>query len=81
MAPMEVQVHERQKQLKQCLNSIKRIHQATETLEERIDELRQTESDLLQQLQKTERIAQDVLQVFARQPAGVPVGTAHVRAA
>ena len=81
MAPMEVQVHERQKQLKQRLSSIKRIHQATETLEERIDELRQTESDLLQQLQKTERIAQDVLQVFARQPAGAPVATAHVRAA
>jgi len=74
-------VHERQKQLKQRLSSIKRIHQATETLEERIDELRQTESDLLQQLQKTERIAQDVLQVFARQPAAVPVATAHVRAA
>ena len=81
MAPMEVQVHERQKQLKQRLSSIKRIHQATETLEERIDELRQNESDLLQQLQKTERIAQDVLQVFARQPADMPAGAVHARAA
>lgn len=41
MAPMETQVREHQLQLKRRLESIKRIHQATETLEERIEELDQ----------------------------------------
>jgi 3-dehydroquinate dehydratase len=39
MAPMEIQIREHQIQLKRRLESIKRIHQATDTLEERIDEL------------------------------------------
>jgi len=39
MAPMEGQVREHQLQLKRRLESIKRIHQATDTLEERIEEL------------------------------------------
>lgn len=66
LAPMEIQVRERQKQLKQRFNSIKRIHQATETLEDRIDELRQSESDLLRQLRRTEQIARSVSQMFGR---------------
>jgi prefoldin subunit 5 len=39
MAPMEAQVREHQVQLKRRLESIKRIHQATDTLEQRIEEL------------------------------------------
>lgn len=39
MAPMETQVREHQIQLKRRLESIKRIHQATDTLEDRIAEL------------------------------------------
>ncbi len=39
MAPMETQVREHQIQLKRRLDSIKRIHQATDSLEERIAEL------------------------------------------
>lgn len=39
MAPMETQVREHQLQLRRRLESIKRIHQATDTLEERIAEL------------------------------------------
>jgi ribosome-associated translation inhibitor RaiA len=39
MAPMEIQIREHQIQLKRRLESIKRIHQATDTLEERIEEL------------------------------------------
>lgn len=41
MSPMEAQVREHQVQLRRRLESIKRIHQASETLEERISELEQ----------------------------------------
>ena len=50
MAPLETQVREYQLQLKRRLESVKRIHQATDTLEDRVDELKQAESVLLGQL-------------------------------
>jgi hypothetical protein len=49
MNPLEAQIKEKQKVLKRRLESIKRIHQATGTLEERIDEL--TESERLMTVQ------------------------------
>ena len=57
MAPMETQVREHQIQLKRRLESIKRIHQATDTLEDRIAELESVEVNLLQQIQALEEIA------------------------
>ena len=39
MAPMDTQVKEHQMQLRRRLESIKRIHQATDALEDRIEEL------------------------------------------
>jgi hypothetical protein len=36
MAPLETQVREHQLQLKRRLESVKRIHQATDTLEDRV---------------------------------------------
>ena len=80
MAPMEIQVREHQAQLKQRLGSIKRIHQATETLEERIDELRQSEIDLFRQLRTTEEIGKSVLQMFDNLPESVPAKV-HAKAA
>ena len=56
MAPMETQVREHQIQLKRRLESIKRIHQATDTLEDRIAELESIEKDLLQQIQALENV-------------------------
>jgi len=50
MSPMEVQIRERQMQLRRRLESIKRIHFATDTLEDRIGELEQFETLLLHQL-------------------------------
>ena len=50
MAPMEIQIREHQIQLKRRLESIKRIHQATDTLEDRIRELESVDKDLLQQI-------------------------------
>ena len=42
LSPMEAQVREHQIQLRRRLESIKRIHQASETLEERVHELETT---------------------------------------
>ena len=50
MAPMETQVREHQIQLKRRLESIKRIHQATDTLEDRITELETVGTGLQQQI-------------------------------
>jgi hypothetical protein len=47
MAPLEIQVREYQLQLKRRLESVKRIHQATDTLENRVDELKQSENSVL----------------------------------
>jgi len=57
MAPMETQVREHQIQLKRRLESIKRIHQATDTLEERIGELTHVESSLAAQIAALDGIA------------------------
>jgi hypothetical protein len=50
MAPMETQVREHQLQLRRRLESIKRIHKATDTLEDRIAELGQMESTIAKQM-------------------------------
>ncbi|MBZ0095114.1 MAG: dynamin family protein, partial [Sulfuricella sp.] len=51
MAPMETQVREHQLHLRRRLESIKRIHKATDTLEDRITELQHMENGILKQLQ------------------------------
>lgn len=60
LAPMETQIREHQIQLKRRLESIKRIHQATDTLEERIDELLHVEHQLLVQISALESAGQTV---------------------
>jgi len=60
MAPMETQVREHQIQLKRRLESIKRIHQATDTLEDRIAELDSVEKGLLAQIVALEGMAANV---------------------
>ena len=60
MAPMETQVREHQIQLKRRLESIKRIHQATDTLEERITELEQVERELMAQVHALEQAGSTV---------------------
>jgi hypothetical protein len=66
MAPMETQVREHQIQLKRRLESIKRIHQATDTLEDRIKELTHVEDGLVSQVRSLEKIGQDVREVLHR---------------
>ena len=60
MAPMETQVREHQIQLKRRLESIKRIHQATDTLEDRINELLHVENNLVSQLVSLEKVGKVV---------------------
>ncbi len=49
LSPMEAQVREHQVQLRRRLESIKRIHQASETLEERLRELEQIRDGIREQ--------------------------------
>ncbi|MBS3916247.1 MAG: dynamin family protein [Sulfuritalea sp.] len=58
MAPLETQVREYQLQLKRRLESVKRIHQATDTLEDRVRELAQMQSTLETQLAELTGIAE-----------------------
>ena len=60
--------------LKRRLDSIKRIHEATDTLEERIGELEHSEADLLAQIQSLETLAQGVQSLLAQ-----TVGRRHLR--
>ncbi len=57
MSPLETQVREYQLQLKRRLESVKRIHQATDTLEDRVEELKQAEGQLLRQIEELEGLA------------------------
>ncbi|MFA7605022.1 MAG: dynamin family protein [Rhodocyclaceae bacterium] len=60
MSPLETQVREYQLQLKRRLESIKRIHQATDTLEDRVEELNQAETALLAQLQELDALEAEI---------------------
>jgi chromosome segregation ATPase len=60
MSPLETQVREYQLQLKRRLESVKRIHQATDTLEDRVEELKQAETQLLRQLDELAALADGI---------------------
>ena len=71
MAPMESQVREHQLMLRRRLESVKRIHQATETLEDRVAELAAVERTLWAQLADLERFARDANRALDRDPSPV----------
>lgn len=56
IAPMETQVREHQLQLRRRMESIKRIHKATGTLEDRVNELKQMEAAVQKQQREMEII-------------------------
>jgi hypothetical protein len=64
MAPMETQVREHQIQLRRRLESIKRIHQASDTLEDRIKELEQIRDGIRTQEQGLNSRADTILQLL-----------------
>ena len=71
MSPMESQVREHQVQLRRRLESIKRIHQASDTLEERVQELEQIRDGIREQESNLENRVAAVLQTINfDKPAG-----------
>ncbi len=64
MSPMESQVREHQVQLRRRLESIKRIHQASDTLEERVQELEQIRDGIREQEKNLESRVEMVMKVI-----------------
>jgi ABC-type phosphate transport system ATPase subunit len=65
MSPMESQVREHQVQLRRRLESIKRIHQASDTLEERVSELEQIRDGIREQEHNLESRVEAVMKVLS----------------
>ncbi|MNN10671.1 hypothetical protein D3C81_1236010 [compost metagenome] len=61
MTPLEAQVREHQKQLRRRVDSIERIHEATDTLESRIAQLEEVLNGLDERSGKIEGFAQRLL--------------------
>lgn len=61
MSPMEAQVREHQVQLRRRLESIKRIHQASDTLEDRISELKHVQEGIREQEKAMDAKAEAIL--------------------
>jgi hypothetical protein len=61
---METQVREHQMQLRRRLESIRRIHRATDALEDRIQELEQVENVLVQQLEAVHASAEEAERIL-----------------
>lgn len=72
MAPMETQVREHQLHLRRRLESIKRIHKATDTLEDRITELQHMESGILKQLQDLSLLQRHIANALVYEQATQP---------
>lgn len=76
MAPMETQVREHQLRLRRRLESIKRIHQATDTLEDRITELEYMERTMVKQLTELDLLDRHIANALALDSRPQMVGVA-----
>jgi len=65
MSPMESQVREHQMQLRRRLESVKRIHKAAGTLDDRIKELEQAQGEATRQLAEQDQTADDIRTLLA----------------
>ena len=70
MSPLETQVREYQIQLKRRLESVKRIHEATDTLENRVEELKQSEQAVCALLDELAVLQDGVAAALGAPPAG-----------
>lgn len=64
MAPLEAQIREHKKQLKQRMQSIERIHLATDSLEEKVTAFEQMRADLELQQRTLNMLETDLLQAI-----------------
>jgi len=69
ISPMESQVREHQLQLRRRLESIKRIYQATDTLEDRISELESIEKSIQSQVNDLRVLRQHMMNALALETA------------
>ena len=76
MSPLETQVREYQLQLKRRLESVKRIHQATDTLEDRVRELAQMQAALDTQLAELGGLAATLQSTLHAEAEEAPAGVA-----
>ena len=71
MSPMEGQVREHQMQLRRRLESVKRIHKAADTLEDRIGELDQMKSEVERQYDELGNLKSKLLSLLAEDRSDV----------
>jgi hypothetical protein len=69
MSPMEAQVREHQIQLRRRLESIKRIHKASDSLDDRLKELRLVEDGYREQERELETLAAEIQRCLEMEPA------------
>jgi len=67
MSPMEAQIREHQIQLRRRLESIKRIHKATDTLDDRLAELKYVRDGIVEQGNKIKHIDRKMEKILARE--------------
>jgi hypothetical protein len=65
MSPMESQVREHQVQLRRRLESIKRIHKASDTLEDRLSELKHVRDGMKEQERAMQAQVDRIMQVLS----------------
>jgi hypothetical protein len=65
MSPMEGQVREHQMQLRRRLESVKRIHKAADTLEDRIGELDQMQIEAVRQIGELNHLSERIREALA----------------
>lgn len=70
MSPMETQVREHQVQLRRRLESIKRIHKASDTLDDRLAELEYVRDGIAEQNAKMESLVNDIEAALNAQEPG-----------
>ena len=71
MSPLETQVREHHLQLRRRLDSVKRIHRASDELEERIEELEQAEAVAKAQMEALDREIAAIVAII-EQPEMMP---------
>lgn len=72
MSPMEVQVREHQVQLRRRLESIKRIHKATDTMEDRMLELRHVRDGIREQQDQLNELMEGIESALAGDSSAAP---------
>ncbi|MBL8377118.1 MAG: dynamin family protein [Burkholderiales bacterium] len=74
--PLEGQIKERQQSLKRRLVSIKRVHEAADTLEERLVELEDADRDLMRQVVALENLRLEIEAMLDQEMLGQEAGPA-----